>query len=170
MCFLLPTILSIILRRLLIYGVAARQCAKNRLPPVAAGRIQRNRAGVSWHTTLLAKSSVLYLCEGEGGTDRLRAPISAVKIVEQKLADDAFASGLPAFRPLRSKGIQNPAAAAVLFLCAFSSLAGPTFEQIGFLADFHQPMFLVVGQFAVIDLVLLTEQHHQLFNLAALDL
>ena len=112
MCFLLPTILSIILRRLLIYGVAARQCAKNRLPPVAAGRIQRNRAGVSWHTTLLAKSSVLYLCEGEGGTDRLRAPISAVKIVEQKLADDAFASGLPAFRPLRNKGIQSPAAAA----------------------------------------------------------
>ena len=31
-------------------------------------------------------------------------------------------------------------------------------------------MFLVVGQFAVIDLVLLAKQHHQLFNLAALDL
>ena len=74
MCFLLPTVLSIILRRLLIYGVAARQCAKNRLPPVAAGRIQRNRAGVSWHTTLLAKSSVLYLCEGEGDGDRLYIP------------------------------------------------------------------------------------------------
>ena len=139
-------------------------------PPIAAGRIQRNRAGVSWRTTLLAKSSVLYLCEGEGGTDRLRAPISAVKIVEQKLADGASYTRLPAFCPLRSKGIQNPAAAAVLFLCTFSSLAGPTFEQIGFLADFHQPMFRVVGQFAVIDLVLLTEQHHQLFNLAALDL
>ena len=26
-----------------------------------AGRIQRNRAGVSWHTTLFAKSSVLHL-------------------------------------------------------------------------------------------------------------
>ena len=62
------------LRRLLIYGVAARQCAKNRLPPIAAGRIQRNRVGVSWHTTLLAKSSVLYLCKGEGSTDSLRAP------------------------------------------------------------------------------------------------
>ena len=134
MCFLLPTILSIILRRLLIYGVAARQCAKNRLPPVAAGRIQRNRAGVSWHTTLLAKSSVLYLCEGEGGTDRLRAPISAVKIVEQKLADDAFASGLPAFRPLRSKGIQNPAAAAVsYFFERFPLWLAPPLSRLDFL-------------------------------------
>ena len=170
MCFLLPTVLSIILRRLLIYGVAARQCAKNRLPSVAAGRIQRNRAGVSWHTTLVTKSSVLYLCEGEGGTDRLRAPISAVKTVEQKLADGASYTRLPAFCPLRSKGIQNPAAAAVLFLCAFSSLAGSTFEQIRFLADFHQPALFVVGQFAIVDLILLTEQHHQLFDLAALDL
>src|SRR5699024_11816404 len=71
-----------------------------------------NRAGVSWHTTLLAKSSVLYLCEGEGGTDRLRAPISAVKTVEQKLADGATCTCLPAFCPLRNKGIQSPAAAA----------------------------------------------------------
>ena len=169
MCFLLPTVLSIILRRLLIYGVAARQCAKNRLPPVAAGRIQRNRAGVSWHTTLLAKSSVLYLCEGEGCLEPL-APVLAVKLAEQRLADDATCTRLPAFCPLRSKGIQNPAAAAVLFLCTFSSLAGPTFEQIGFLADFHQPALFVVGQFAIVDLILLTEQHHQLFDLAALDL
>src|SRR5699024_4493223 len=71
-----------------------------------------NRAGVSWHTTLLGKSSVLYLCEGEGGTDRLRAPISAVKTVEQKLADGATCTCLPAFCPLRNKGIQSPAAAA----------------------------------------------------------
>src|SRR5699024_8916131 len=43
-----------------------------------AGRIQRNRAGVSWHTTLLAKSSVLYLCEGEGGgMGRFRAILLA---------------------------------------------------------------------------------------------
>ena len=122
------------LRRLLIYGVAARQCAKNRLPPVAAGRIQRNRAGVSWHTTLLAKSSVLYLCEGEGGTDRLRAPISAVKIVEQKLADGASYTRLPAFCPLRSKGIQNPAAAAVpYFFERFPLWLAPPLSRFDFL-------------------------------------
>lgn len=72
--------------------------------------------------------------------------------------------------PSAEQRYTSPAAVAVLFLCAFSSLAGPTFEQIGFLADFHQPALFVVGQFTVIDLVLLTEQHHQLFNLAALDL
>ena len=52
----------------------------------------------------------------------------------------------------------------------FSSLAGPAFEQVRFLADFHQPALFVVGQFTVIDLILLAEQHHQLFDLAALDL
>ena len=169
MCFLLPTVLSIILRRLLIYGVAARQCAKNRLPPVAAGRIQRNRAGVSWHTTLLAKSSVLYLCEGEGCLEPL-APVLAVKLAEQRLADGASCTRLPAFLSSAEQRYTSPAAVAVLFLCAFSSLAGSTFEQVRFLADFHQPALFVVGQFAIVDLVLLTEQHHQLFNLAALDL
>ena len=149
------------------------------------GSSNRGEQHPCWHTILLAKSSVLYLCRADGSrncsTPRkvwlqlrhsggkgclLRGSISDRK----RLADSASCTRLPAFCPLLSKGIQTPAAAAVLFLCAFSSLAGPTFEQIGFLADFHQPMFLVVGQFAVIDLVLLTEQHHQLFNLAALDL
>ena len=41
----------------------------------SAGRIQRNRAGVSWHTTLLAKSSVLYLCEGEGCVGPISWPL-----------------------------------------------------------------------------------------------
>ena len=101
------------LRRLLIYGVAARQCAKNRLPPVAAGRIQRNRAGVSWHTTLLAKSSVLYLCEGEGSRSKLCISCSGDETHQnERLADGANCTRLPAFRPLRSKGIQSPAAAA----------------------------------------------------------
>ena len=121
------------LRRLLIYGVAARQCAKNRLPPVAAGRIQRNRAGVSWHTTLLAKSSVLYLCEGEGGTDRLRAPISAVKIVEQKLADGANCTRLPAFCPLRSKGIQAPPQWPSYFFERFPLWLAPPLSRLDFL-------------------------------------
>ena len=35
-------------------------------PALCAGRIQRNRAGVSWHTTLEPKSSVLYLCAADG--------------------------------------------------------------------------------------------------------
>ena len=171
MCFLLPTVLSIILRRLLIYGVAARQCAKNRLPPVAAGRIQRNRAGVSWHTTLLAKSSVLYLCEGEG--DRGNRYISCSgdetqpnkgwQMMQTAPVCQSFAlCGAKVYPPRRS--------GRSLFLCAFSSLTGSAFEQIGFLANFHQPVLLVVGQFAVIDLVLLAKQHHQLFGLAALDL
>ena len=121
------------LRRLLIYGVAARQCAKNRLPPVAAGRIQRNRAGVSWRTTLLAKSSVLYLCEGEGGTDRLRAPISAVKIVEQKLADGANCTRLPAFCPLRSKGIQAPPQWPSYFFECFPLWLAPPLSRLDFL-------------------------------------
>ena len=121
------------LRRLLIYGVAARQCAKNRLPPVAAGRIQRNRAGVSWRTTLLAKSSVLYLCEGEGGTDRLRAPISAVKIVEQKLADGANCTRLPAFCPLRSKGIQAPPQWPSYFFERFPLWLAPPLSRLDFL-------------------------------------
>ena len=38
----------------------------NRGPARCAGRIQRNRAGVSWHTTLVTKSSVLYLCAADG--------------------------------------------------------------------------------------------------------
>ena len=36
-----------------------------------AGRIQRNRAGVSWHTTLVTKSSVLYLCAADGSWGEL---------------------------------------------------------------------------------------------------
>ena len=135
--------------------------------PAKAGKCKPVLAPTSGPNSRLR---LLFLCEGEGGTVRFRAPISAVKTVEQRLADGASYTRLPAFCPLRSKGIQNPAAAAALFLCAFSSLADPTFEQIGFLADFHQPVLFVVGQFTVIDLILLAEQHHQLFDLAALDL
>ena len=154
------------------YSIAQLPTGRQRLGAFCAGRIQRNRAGVSWHTTLLAKSSVLYLCEGEDNERRLYASCSSdCKPIEIKAGrwckPHPSASLLPSVEQRYTKPRRSGRS---LFLCAFSSLAGPTFEQIGFLADFHQPMFLVVGQFAVIDLVLLTEQHHQLFNLAALDL
>ena len=99
------------------------------------------------------------------------APALAVKLAEQRLADGEAAPVCQPFCPLRSKGIQSPAAAVCsLRSRPFSSLAGPAFEQVRLLADFHQPVLFIVGQFAVIDLVLPAEQHHQFFNLASLDL
>ena len=146
------------LRRLLIYGVAARQCAKNRLPPIAAGRIQRNRVGVSWHTTLLAKSSVLYLCKGEGSTDRLRAPISAVKIVEHRLADGANCTCLPAFLPSAEQRYTKPRRSGrvivVLKLCfaLLPTLAYAVVVILCLLADLQQLALFLVCQFFIIDL------------------
>ena len=122
------------LRRLLIYGVAARQCAKNRLPPVAAGRIQRNRAGVSWHTTLLAKSSVLYLCEGEGSRSILCISCSGDETHQnERLADGANCTRLPAFRPLRSKGIQAPPQWPSYFFARFPLWLTPPLSRLDFL-------------------------------------
>ena len=122
------------LRRLLIYGVAARQCAKNRLPPVAAGRIQRNRAGVSWRTTLLAKSSVLYLCEGEGSRSKLCISCSGDETHQnERLADGANCTRLPAFRPLRSKGIQAPPQWPSYFFERFPLWLAPPLSRLDFL-------------------------------------
>ena len=55
----------------------------NRGPARCAGRIQRNRAGVSWHTTLEPKSSVLYLCAADGscvGQFRPALPINKMPL------------------------------------------------------------------------------------------
>ena len=38
--------------------------------PIPRRLEESKETGVSWHTTLLAKSSVLYLCEGDEGGRR----------------------------------------------------------------------------------------------------
>ena len=63
--------LNILLPLVLCLGAAAGPvwiltAALPAAPALCAGRIQRNRAGVSWHTTLEPKSSVLYLCAADG--------------------------------------------------------------------------------------------------------
>ena len=61
------------------------------------------------------------------------APALAVKLAEQRLADDAFASGLPAFRPLRSKGIQAPPQRPPYFFARFPLWLAPPLSRFDFL-------------------------------------
>ena len=64
--------------------------------PAKAGKYKPALAPTSGPNSRLR---LLFLCEGEDNTGRLRAPISAVKTVEQKLADGTNCSCLPAFLP-----------------------------------------------------------------------
>src|SRR5699024_1069194 len=140
------------------YSIAQLPTGRQRLGAFCAGRIQRNRAGVSWHTTLLAKSSVLYLCKGEGSTDRLRAPISAVKIVEHRLADGANCTCLPAFLPSAEQRYTKPRRSGrvivVLKLCfaLLPTLAYAVVVILCLLADLQQLALFLVCQFFIIDL------------------